>query len=57
MSANSNVVRSESGATPEATSHGTTVNKLVTVFKGALIVGAVLFVTITWALQAAAQFN
>ena len=31
--------------------------RVLAVFKGALIVSAVLFVTITWALQAAARFN
>ena len=57
MGAIRNLVRKENSATPEATSPGTILTKIAMVFKGALIVGAVGYVTITWALQAAARFN
>lgn len=52
-----NLVRKEDSATPEATSPETIFTKIAMVFKGALIVSAVGYVTITWALQAAARFN
>ena len=59
MSAISSVVRNENSAIPAGKSRGSseTLNKALTVFKGALIVSVVLYVTITWALQAVARFN
>ena len=59
MSAISNAVRNENGATTVATSSGTkqVLNKALSFFKGALIASAVVYVTITWALQAVARFN
>jgi hypothetical protein len=44
------------GATPDE-SGNTRYSKALAVFKGALIVSAVVFVTITLALQAAARFS
>jgi hypothetical protein len=60
MSTMNPVVRTESGETPVAISRGSfdkVMNRALSVFKGALIVGAVVYVTITWALQAVARFN
>ena len=60
MSTALHVVRSEAGVAPSDTSRGEVdkiLTKVIVSVKGALIVSAVLFVTITWALQAAARFN
>jgi hypothetical protein len=59
MNAASNVVRNENGATPAVTSSGNEgfLRRAFTFLKGALIVSAVVYVTIIWALQAAARFN
>ena len=56
------VVGDENGATPAATSSGSSnpggiLDKALVYFKGALIVSAVVYVTVSWALEAVARFN
>jgi hypothetical protein len=59
MNAASNVVRNESGAPTVVKSSGSkgVLSRALTFFKGALIVSAVVYVTIAWALQSVARFN
>jgi hypothetical protein len=59
MDAVNPVVSSEAGAIPAATSRGevSLPSKAWSYFKGALIVSAAIYLTITWALESVARFN